>query len=121
LGETAADQALPSQYRKRPCPPPGSGYHPGFALTRPILCGERGRPGDKPIVLRGAESASSTSRPRRGNRAGCQEGFFLTMIIIEMLPEDFGFLAVDLQLLQGVAGRLHEFGLGIGDRGVVET
>jgi hypothetical protein len=33
LGEVAADQALPSQYRKRPSPPPGSGYHPGFAVT----------------------------------------------------------------------------------------
>jgi hypothetical protein len=33
LGEVAADQALPSQYRKSPCPPPGSGYHPGLALT----------------------------------------------------------------------------------------
>jgi hypothetical protein len=30
-------------------------------------------------------------------------------------------LAVDLQLLQGVAGRLHEFGSGIRDRRVVET
>jgi hypothetical protein len=51
LGETAADQALPSQYRKRPCPPPGSGYQPGFALTRPILCGYRdGARGDKQTV-----------------------------------------------------------------------
>jgi len=33
LGEVAADQALPSQYRKSPSPPPGSGYHPAFALT----------------------------------------------------------------------------------------
>jgi hypothetical protein len=30
-------------------------------------------------------------------------------------------LAVDLQLLQGVPGGLHEFGKGVGDRGVVEA
>ena len=40
MGEVAADQALPSQYRKSPRPPPGSGYHPAFALTARVYVAE---------------------------------------------------------------------------------
>jgi hypothetical protein len=72
LGETAADQALPSQYRKRPCPPPGSGYQPGFALTRPILCGYRdGARGDKQTVHDAGRSLKNGCE-RRESRAAAR-------------------------------------------------
>jgi hypothetical protein len=51
LGEVAADQALPSQYRKRPSPPPGSGYHPAFAVTGRVYVDDGLRP-DKTVVAR---------------------------------------------------------------------
>jgi hypothetical protein len=75
LGETAADQALPSQYRKRPCPPPGSGYQPGFALTRPILCGYRdGARGDKQTVHDAGRSLKNGCERRESRAARSQAG-----------------------------------------------
>ena len=59
----------------------------------------------------GAEAFSSASDDDGGG------GF--TARLREQSQE--GESAVDLQLLQGVAGRLHEFGRGIGDRCVVKT
>lgn len=44
LGEVAADQAFPSQYRYMPGWPPGSGYHPAWLLTAPILFAAPGHP-----------------------------------------------------------------------------
>jgi hypothetical protein len=53
--------------------------------------------------------------------SGCVPGRLQGALDLGLSTDRLSVLAVDLQVSEGIAGRLHEFALRIGNCGVVET